>query len=163
MSKTNIANGLVRAPRVGSLIIGLVLAIILAGCAPAQESFVTIDYSVDGAEKSITMHPQAVKCDETSVSGRSSTSRPVGMFTFLRERGGEARSGTAAITDSDHVFVIDIQALDLDTSEDGTVKVAKTVGDVSISPNEGSGGKKADPQAVVTVEGSLSAELHCTD
>jgi hypothetical protein len=123
---------------------------------------VTISYTVDGAEQSLTMKPKSIRCDDTSVSGVNSTSKPVGMFTFIRARGGEAGSGTAAITDGDRVFSIRIEALDLDTSDDGTVTVAKTDGDVSISPNSASTGEAPDPASAVKVEGTLSAELHCS-
>lgn len=151
-----------RARRTAALTAALGLSLTLAGCAPAAESFVTISYTVDGAEQSLTMKPKSVRCDDTSVSGVDSTSKPVGMFTFIRARGGEARLGTAAITDGDRVFSIRIKALDLDTSDDGTVTVAETDGDVSISPNSASTGEAPDPASAVEVEGTLSAELHCS-
>lgn len=149
-----------------ALAVSAAALLLLSGCAPTP-SWVTITYELDGAEHSVTMHPDSVTCDESSAYGGSMLESPVGIFSFLLPGTSQSGSITAGIgPDGEPGPSVNV-AFEADDSspvisDSGVVTLPETKGTAVLYEDVDSERAEALVESDGTrVNGTISAEVHC--
>lgn len=130
--------------------------LLLVGCAPTTPSWITVEYVVDGAERSVTMRPETVSCSELSVGGIAIVNEPVGQFTFVPATGDDpprVRGGVAVGDDTLYVESADIL---FEAAGDGVFDVAASDVDAAIVENPD------ELEDAAETAGTLTAHLVCS-
>jgi len=137
-------------------------AVVLAGCSSAP-STVSITYEHDGAERTVTAHPDEVECTETEASslGTQGTQYSV-RLSFGDDSLGSY--GSAWVYD-ERIVYFTADTLDIE-HDDGHVRVEAAPGVVKVVEHAATDGEPIggdfDVDGAAEVEGSLTVDLVCT-
>jgi len=146
------------------LVAALLLPLTLTACiGPGSPSTVTLTFELEGAERSLTLRPDA-HCTETGVTGLSNGGDPAGQINFLdRSLDGTLGSGSGAIEDGAGLVRFDADEIELDRTTAGVVEVAATPVAVVVFADRAESGPAYDEADGVPVDGVVTAHLVCAE
>jgi len=138
-------------------------SLLLAGCS-TNPSSITLTYEQDGAEHTLDLKPDTVKCSDDNVHGISVTDGPGSFYSFDLINGtGEGKvSVTVSDRDGDSVTAVqfDAEKSSPNTGTDGVYTLKSTPGTVLLIEDYDAN-VEYDRSDLTELEGTVAAELHC--
>lgn len=150
----------VRRRGLAAVLVAAVTVLALAGCSPDAATGLSVTYEVDGAERTVTLAPDQITCDEDSVHGLAISNDPQGRFSI--RLGGDRRGSVGAGTD-DGLVLFEGTGLDLSASG-STLTVGASDGEVSVVDGWRPGDDvNVEPENAEQFAAVLSGSISCED
>ena len=138
-------------------ILALTFSLTLAACSPrpVPPSSITVEYVLGGETLTVTMHPEAVDCDPSTIGASAVLIKPVGLFTFGRAIGDGHGRLLGGVEVGGGILRVESDAVELPEIAGGLVDLGAT---------EVTGRLIEDPDSPgdgIPVTGTLTAHLEC--
>ncbi|WP_341956398.1 hypothetical protein [Microbacterium sp. LWH13-1.2] len=143
-----------------ALLAAATMMLALAGCAPGASTGLTVTYEVDGAERTVTLDPDQITCDDGSVHGLAISNDPQGRFSIGLDG---PRRGSVGVGSDDGLVLFEATGLDLSASG-AELTVGASEGEVSLvegwAPGDDVNASGDDAEQYSAV---LSGSISCDD
>ncbi|MFC4225007.1 hypothetical protein [Lysinibacter cavernae] len=148
--------------------------LLVQGCSVSNRSTLSLSFTYDGEYRTVTAHPEVVRCDETTTSGFTFENGPQATFVLSLLHEGTSRTSQAYVNDVDGgiLAAFSDQIVTARTEQEGSgdrrtivsgAKVdLKLLFDVGRNRDKGLDVEDFDNQNVPVVSGTVNASLFCT-